>query len=107
AAIAALRKKNQIPVFSPQDYVKRGLLNLEQAAEKLEVSLASVSRESTSVKTLKTNPRKELCIMSLDSSIRGKSLMLHEVLLLSACLKGWCSRLSVKSHKENLCVFFA
>ncbi|MGH7601164.1 MAG: recombinase family protein, partial [bacterium] len=42
AAIAALRKKNQIPVFSPQDYVKRGLLNLEQAAEKLEVSLASV-----------------------------------------------------------------
>ncbi|MGH7493488.1 MAG: hypothetical protein ACREOO_14015, partial [bacterium] len=44
AAIAALRKKNQIPVFSPQDYVKRGLLNLEQAAEKLEVSLASVLR---------------------------------------------------------------
>jgi DNA invertase Pin-like site-specific DNA recombinase len=44
AGIAALRKKNQIPVFSPQDYAERGLLNLEQAAAKLEVSLASVLR---------------------------------------------------------------
>lgn len=44
AAIVALRKKNQIPVFSPQDYAQRGLLNLEQAAAKLDVSLASVLR---------------------------------------------------------------
>jgi len=44
AGIAALRKKNQIPVFSPQEYAQRGLFNLEQAAEKLEVSLASVLR---------------------------------------------------------------
>ena len=44
AGIAALRKKNQIPAFSPQDYARRGLLNLEQAAEKLDVSLASVLR---------------------------------------------------------------
>ena len=44
AGIAALRKKNQIPIFSPQEYAQRGLFNLEHAAEKLDVSLASVLR---------------------------------------------------------------
>jgi hypothetical protein len=44
ARIAALRKKNQLPAFSPQEYAERGLLNLEQAAAKLDVSLASVLR---------------------------------------------------------------
>ena len=42
--ITTLRKHNQIPAFSRERYEQRGLLNLEQAAEKLNLSMASVLR---------------------------------------------------------------
>jgi hypothetical protein len=40
--VTALRKRNKIAAFSPEQYQQRGLVNLQQAAEVLGASLASV-----------------------------------------------------------------